>query len=261
METTMSKTILIYKDYGCLIGTTDKQLLSWLHITLDFRYNIEFTDATSILELDILNNKNIVALVIPGGHSYAYENKLNSVGATKIQEFINNGGIYLGICGGAYYASQTIIFNKNYISHSLSLLKGVAKGPLPDLTCGHGYDHTPFAFNAVSLHFEDTQHNFCNMLYAGGCTFVNLQTEHQVLATYAELNMPAAIRFGYGKGKVVLLGVHPEAIPADYFQLAESSFYKQEERQHILDYAKILEHSINNKSHINLSRIFLNDLL
>ena len=254
-----AKTILIYKDYGSLIGSTDQQLVSWLHVTLNFSYHIEFTDATNILEHDHLNRDDVFALVMPGGHSKCYENKLEQQGADKIKNFIANGGIYFGICGGAYYACQSIYFEQTQISHSLNLIKATAKGPLPDLTCGHGYDHTPFASNAVSLVYNDNKH--CNMYYSGGCMFIVHDNTHEVLAKYEVLNQAAAIRFTFGKGKVTLIGVHPESIPTDFFKLSQADYFKEEEQQHILDFAKILEHSHNNNTHADLSRVLLNDFI
>lgn len=254
-----AKTILVYKDYGSLIYSTHQDLVSWLRITLNFQYHIEFTDATSIVHNNHLSNDDIIALVMPGGHSSCYEDKIGKLGADKIKNFIANGGIYLGICGGAYYACQSIHFEKKQVSHSLNLISATAKGPLPDLTCGHGYDKTVFATNSVSLQYSDN--SLCNMHYSGGCTFIVNDQSHEVLAKYETLNLPAAIRFTFGKGKVTLIGVHPESSPADFIKLSEQDYYDEVQKQHILDFSKLLEHSHSNGTHLDLSRIFLNDLL
>lgn len=254
-----AKKILIYKDYGSLIGSTENQLKSWIYATVGFSYHVDFTDATKILEHDDLNNDDVAALIIPGGHSKCYENKLGFYGAQKIQQFIVKGGFYIGICGGAYYACKTISFAKNTVSHSLQLINATAKGPLTDLTCGHGYDNTPFASNAVSLLYKNNKH--CNMHYSGGCAFIIESVDHDVLANYEVLNLPAAIRFEFGKGKVTLVGVHPESSPADFFKLSEEDYFNDSEKQHIIDFAKLLEHSHNNNTHTDLSKVFLSDLL
>ena len=44
-------------------------------------------------------------LMWPGGHYPAYWGEVGPEGKAEIQEFVSEGGGYLGICAGAYYAS------------------------------------------------------------------------------------------------------------------------------------------------------------
>ena len=53
-------------------------------------------------------------LVIPGGRDLPYVDELGvKTRVTKrIREFIEHGGKYLGICAGAYFGSETVIFDQ-----------------------------------------------------------------------------------------------------------------------------------------------------
>jgi hypothetical protein len=72
----------------------------WLVDTLDafgFR-NIQFiTDITEI-KADVL--------VISGGDPFAIFSSLQQKGVSNIRDFIKNGGTYIGICAGTYFALQ-----------------------------------------------------------------------------------------------------------------------------------------------------------
>src|SRR3989338_11408695 len=48
--------------------------------------------------------------VMPGGRDSPYVESLNFAGVTKIQDYVKEGGAYLGICAGAYFAANKIEF-------------------------------------------------------------------------------------------------------------------------------------------------------
>ena len=53
-------------------------------------------------------------LVIPGGRDLPYvdELSLKSRVTIRIKEYVKEGGKYLGICAGAYFASEQVIFDQ-----------------------------------------------------------------------------------------------------------------------------------------------------
>jgi glutamine amidotransferase PdxT len=47
-------------------------------------------------------------LIIPGGHTARYVDALGEEGFEQIREFVAGGGGYIGICAGAYIATQSV---------------------------------------------------------------------------------------------------------------------------------------------------------
>ncbi len=207
------KKILIYRDYGQFIEAPIF-LKTYLESFLDPKnFQIEYTDATSIIHLDQLTEDSVVALCMPGAHSRGYACKLNGLGNHKIKEFIKRGGMYFGFCGGAYYACETTQFQGKDFSitkkNELNLCSGSAIGSIPELTDGNYFDETLFSSNAVKLDFYNHHTSF--YYYSGGCYFdIKNDSAVNIVALYSEIQKPAVIRFPYQNGNVFLSGVHPE---------------------------------------------------
>ena len=129
-------------------------------------------------------------LAFPGGFgnsdSYDYLMKINS---NPITNFINNGGYYLGICMGAYWAG----------SHYFKLLEGVdAVQYYRRPTACTRRPHTknmPVTWQGV----ED------KMFFNDGCTFVG-KGKYETYATYSNGEPMAIIQNRLG-----LIGCHPES--------------------------------------------------
>lgn len=47
-----------------------------------------------------------------GGYDLGFESALGKEGVKQISKFVQNGGSYLGICAGAYWACDYIEFDK-----------------------------------------------------------------------------------------------------------------------------------------------------
>lgn len=68
------------------------------------KFKVIFLESTEVIELE-----NSKALFVPGGWS---ENKIqwfSDESKVKLREFLNNGGLYFGICGGASLASKGLL--------------------------------------------------------------------------------------------------------------------------------------------------------
>ena len=48
------------------------------------------------------------ALIIPGGYTATYVSTLGEDGFREIKEFVKRGGLYIGICAGAYIAAERV---------------------------------------------------------------------------------------------------------------------------------------------------------
>jgi len=57
-----------------------------------------------------LQEPNCRLLVMPGGRDRPYQASLGDEGARRIRQFVEQGGSYLGLCAGAYFASARVLF-------------------------------------------------------------------------------------------------------------------------------------------------------
>ena len=209
----MRTKILIYQDYGCSDTTA---LTASLREYFEPRgCSVGFTDAAGIINGGELNDE-VLAFFIPGGAGTPYRHKLQVLGNDKIREYVQNGGIYYGICAGAYYACRNTVFEadipelKKVTECGLNLLEGRAIGTLYKELNIRPYDKNAESAAVVELIWNDNRKYAA--YYHGGPYFepFNLD-ENEVLARYnLEGKQPAVISRNYGKGKVILSGVHFE---------------------------------------------------
>ena len=141
------------------------------------------------LEYDFFDNVDMIA--VPGGigDSNTFKQLFKNNGE-RVREFIHNGGRYLGICMGAYWAG----------SHYLDVLDGVdavqyIKRPGTDT-------RRPHAKN-LSVTWKNQP---MNMFFYDGCAIVGDYSKFELIAKYANDDVMAAIQ-----GNIGLIGCHPEA--------------------------------------------------
>jgi glutamine amidotransferase-like uncharacterized protein len=147
------------------------------------------------VERDFFDDVDCVA--IPGGigDASSFEYLLIDNGC-RIQEFVAQGGAYLGICMGAYWAGS------NYFN----ILKHVDAEQYMTRT---GTDtHRPHAKN-ISITWNNDP---MNMFWYDGCSLVGDETKFRTVARYAGNNDPMAII----QHRVGLIGCHPESTPHWY---------------------------------------------
>jgi biotin--protein ligase len=155
-------------------------------------------------------------LIIPGGRDIPYDRRLKGKGTAKIRAFVESGGSFLGICAGAYFASNEVIFEKDtplevHESRDLKFFPGSAIGTLY-LPRRFAYDSEKGS-HASEITLGDES---CHLYYNGGCTFYQAEkfSSVTILARYQDAgNQPAIIHCKVGKGSVILSGVHFEVSP------------------------------------------------
>ena len=144
------------------------------------------------LEDDFFDDVQMIA--VPGGFgdSDSYD-RLFNYNAYRVKEFVKNGGHYLGICMGAYWAGK----------HYLNILGDVEveqyiKRPNADTRRPHA-KNMPVVWNGI----DD------NMFFYDGCAFGPGQ--YEIVAKYMNDDPMAII-----KGRIGLIGCHPESQPHWY---------------------------------------------
>jgi glutamine amidotransferase-like uncharacterized protein len=134
---------------------------------------------------------DVDAVCFPGGFgssdSYDYLLKENG---DRIKKFLQDGGKYIGICMGAYWADK-------YYFDILDDVRAVQYITQPNTDT-----RRPHAKHlAVNWMGQDT-----NMYFYDGCAFVGDNSKFETLATYANGDPMAIIQ-----GNLGLIGCHPEA--------------------------------------------------
>ena len=200
-----SKTIYLYAGLGAGSDSV-RHTLHTLHDQLPW-YLIKTLDAHELISGQWCDDA--AAFVMPGGADIFYAKRLKGKGNQVISQYVQTGGVYIGICAGAYYAAEQVCFDdgKGFQvkeSRELAFISGAARGPVSG-----SYDASSYE-EAVVTDLEGcfgTGPFFLN----GGPSF---QEGGEILARYAQYDQrPAIVYTSYGQGKALLSGVHFEYAP------------------------------------------------
>lgn len=166
-------------------------------------------------------------LVLPGGGDVHYRDALNGAGTHAIRGFVEGGGRYLGICGGAYFACAALEWAKGSeyeISdrRELGFFPGTAVGPIGGMDAfdpeggGPIPRLTHISFNANSIAEQRVQ----DVYYSGGPAFTDAPsyTGIETLARWIDTeelpsgahDFAAIVKIRVGQGLAILSAVHFE---------------------------------------------------
>lgn len=208
----MSRKIAIYHDDGVSavgVSSLQKAILRYLGVE-PLLLTARQIKAGKLAEC--------VAIFFPGGADLPYCEKLNGIGNQQIRQFVAQGGVYVGICAGAYYACKAIAFiGEDYQvsgERELAFFDGIAEGSLPKWTNNRYFDETVYSKAFVTLDFITGERQ--PFYYHGGPTFkANRTAEYQRIACYPD-GSPAIISGSLGQGHYLLSGVHFELQAVSY---------------------------------------------
>jgi len=163
-------------------------------------------------------------IAFPGGFgdSDTYH-KLLKPNKKAIRDFVNNGGRYLGICMGAYWAG----------SHYFNILDDV--DAVQYLNRPNTDTRRPHAKN-MSITWKDTP---VNMFWYDGCALVGNNLKFETIATYSN-NDPMAII----QNRIGLIGCHPESEKFwyDSYSWMKGKYHNGEHHHLLLDFVnKLME--------------------
>ncbi len=212
------KKILIYQDY--VESNNNAHLLVAFQIALP-NAQISFCDVDDIVEGCLTFEVDL--FVIPGGEDLYFCEALNGLANIKIKNYVEQGGLYLGICGGSYYACSHIEWKKGCDDEiceprELSFYEGTAHGPIYEFLEKNNPSHS--WEQVVHLAYGIEEKKTGTTLYRAGPFFSEPKKESQtiVLARYADLKgmPPAILSCCVGKGIAILSAVHIECPPSLY---------------------------------------------
>ena len=108
----IKKNILIYNDEGASQDCVTA-LLKYYNDQAQFISGVDLQSDDWIQQTKVL--------IMPGGRSLPFYKTLGKTGNQNIIQFVEQGGCYLGLCAGAYYASgETIFANSTPLELNLS---------------------------------------------------------------------------------------------------------------------------------------------
>lgn len=187
--------------------------------SLSEHYNFKIF-STSALEDNFFDDVDMI--VIPGGFGDAssFERAFKH-NCKRIKRFVRNGGKYLGICMGAYWAGKHY-FN---ILDSVDAVQYLSR-PATDT-------RRPHAKN-ISVHWQGTP---MNMFWYDGCALVGDPTRFKTIATYVNGDPMAIIQ-----GNIGLIGCHPESEQFwyDSYSWMQGKYHNGQHHQLLLDFVNQL---------------------
>ncbi len=154
--------------------------------------------------------KKVAAILMPGGWAEQYNQGINEKGAKRLQNFVEDGGGYLGICAGAFYSAKEIKWAGETIPYDIDLFPGVPSPPTFTLPAWPGY--TMAEMDIQTSHPLATKlPKTIQVLYYGGPS-LNAKTDQvvSVLARFANGRQAAIVSFEKERGRVFLSAVHLE---------------------------------------------------
>lgn len=197
--------IFIYADEG-----TSSDSVAALEHYFSNRFSTRCVTANDLQDSHWIQSTRL--LVMPGGRSLPFYTSLGEKGNQHIVDFVSQGGCYLGLCAGAYYAAEKTLFALDsplelQLHGPLNFFKGSAIGPV--FAADHFAYQSESGARVVSVRYQESTYP---VYFNGGCYFeFSVSCENaEVLATYTDNQLPAMIQCPVGMGKVILSGVHPE---------------------------------------------------
>eukprot|EP00474_Spongospora_subterranea_P010720 CRZ11178.1 hypothetical protein [Spongospora subterranea] len=157
-------------------------------------------------------------VIIPGGRDLPYVAALGPPIISRIQRFVHEGGSYLGICAGAYFAANRVEFEVGREDYEvvgdrdLRFINGVAKG-----AAFHGFE---YGSDQGALVVPITSPWFTNPIpmYCNGGPYFDLDPDAakscDVIGRYEDGRI-AIVSSPYGNGRVLVSGVHFEYDPSN----------------------------------------------
>lgn len=218
------KTILIYDDYGTTVFCVNELYACMMNIYSnkgDFEIKkVKAKDVCEGVLVDDEDKPKVYMFCIGGGFDLGYLKALGDCGCEEIRKYVANGGVYLGICAGAYFAADSIEFDLNGPlevkgERKLKFFGGKCKGPVNEKFIYNCEDEAI----AIELKLETLTHKGNTSYFGylnGGGAFETSEKKFMhnvdVLAKFKTIdeNNGAIVKCKYGKGTCVLTSVHIE---------------------------------------------------
>jgi glutamine amidotransferase-like uncharacterized protein len=159
---------------------------------LDIKYN-------TLDENDIMEGKlgQFDFLIVPGGYTQEYMPALGEIGKEMIRNFVRDGGCYIGICAGAYIASERVEVPGRPEGLGIIDIENIRK-------CGVGVRKIYLKEHPITRGLGKE----LEIYYQNGPEMV-ASDNVEGIATYKSGKL-AIVASSFDKGKVICFSPHPE---------------------------------------------------
>lgn len=194
--------VLIYDGTGTM-GTSVEGIEDCLNKLNNESSTKKFNYSTTV-EINSETLQGYDVLIIPGGDASEYIQN-SEIDNSSIKQFVSNGKGYLGICAGAYAAT-------NYVDGYYS-----GWGLEPDVNAENANYEGNLTISTTSFGKKLTSSSDVTMYHQNGPALYTNDTSH-IISTYADNNTgyegyADMVGEDYGSGRVILSGSHPELEP------------------------------------------------
>lgn len=216
----MRNKIVIYSDRESFTSTSSLEgELKRLFNTHAFE--IACVDRHQFAALSEIKDDTFL-FVLPGinGEKCMYPDHIGQDGFSKIRDFVENGGAYLGFCAGAYHAFSEIDYTPpfgrpKHRSKDKALIEGTATGPIHHAYIPDNGLNNYSGCTTISVHVEDTTPYDMLACYGNGPVLLPSSQDSlhtRVIARYNDVegNPPAILERRVGQGLVIASGIVPQ---------------------------------------------------
>jgi Biotin-protein ligase, N terminal len=173
-------------------GTSPNDVVAIEEILRTNHLNYSTVDSSQLNEMGEIQMRGYRLLIVPGGNFIDMGNSLTPGTAANIRNSVQNGLSYAGICAGAFLAGNSTSYN------GFNLTSGVRFGFYA--AENRGIRKTAVAIATAGAPTLDQYWEDGPQLAGWGA----------VVGKYPD-GTPAVVEGTFGRGRVILSGVHPEA--------------------------------------------------
>jgi glutamine amidotransferase-like uncharacterized protein len=210
------------KDFKIVLFSDEKTSTLELSKSLSESFNsvaVRPVHAPELKKDTSLFNDRTLAFVLPGiiGEECPYPRQIAPEERRKIRDYVENGGVFIGFCAGAYHACREIVYDAPWLASQKKyrpgspLFNAVAKGPIPRPvpSKGMGLMAQPIIYETPDGNMRRTK-----VAYDFGPALIPDENEDQHLEIIARYDgvpgNPVAIAARkVGKGLAIFVGVLP----------------------------------------------------
>lgn len=184
-----SVRVAIYDGGGVLDSSKIAldNMFAWMHT------EVGHVNETSIREGALADYD---MLVMPGGGGYG--SYLREDGKDAIRQFVEDGGSYIGICGGSSFATNT----------GLKLFNGTYHGAIDGAGTFLMEMNVNTSSNGPDL--SDEPESYVLLYWNSGYFTADNMSGVVPIVTYPDNDLPSMVACEYGSGRVFLSSPHPE---------------------------------------------------
>lgn len=186
------------------VGSWDVNVEAFKNFFDYYEYTWIMVDENDMVNMDLTGKIDVI--IFPGGFAAEYKNLIPD--HDNLIQFVKEGGIFIGTCAGAYYASDILTWHGADYQYPLGFFDGRGIGPLAGQV--NWGDVTGFQLATGHPANKDFNQNLDIYYFDGPYFDIDEAASVEILASYKVNNQPAVIAGRYGEGKYLLFGPHPE---------------------------------------------------